>query len=257
MRKTTVILFFLIAALQCMGQRDFSTGWVFVGIKGGVNLPTMHYTDKWLSELPQIMKPKPIVGVFVDIPLNSFITFSPELLYVERGMNTIYTHYSSYEIQYSIKARYVDARLPFHFGSNVTKSIQPYVVTGVDIGYLLGGNIHLIQPEMPLPELEVKIGNANMNRLYVGAFAGLGVKLFRIVKGQKIHLRIEAAYNMGFVDSFSKMEHDEDAHSVNVNAYNITGKRFPRGLEATVGFTFPIYPDMNDACYGFSKNKWK
>ena len=74
---------------------------------------------------------------------------------------------------------------------------------------------------------------------------------------QLTHWTINATYNFDFVDSFTEMEHSDAAQPVNVNAYNTTGKRFPKGMEITIGFAIPIVPDKNDACYTWERNKWK
>lgn len=96
-----------------------------------------------------------------------------------------------------------------------------------------------------------------MGRLYAGAFAGFGMRFFHTMNGKKAQLRIEAVYDFDFLDTFSRMEHGDEANSVNVNAYNITGKRLPKGIAVTMGLVVPLLPDKNDACYSFSKNKWK
>ncbi len=246
----------LLAISLCGFSQKPKTNGITIGIKGGVNLAGMLYTDSHLSSLPQETDIKPVVGVFVDIPLTYTLDFVPELLYVERGMKTIYLHYSGNEVRYELSSRYVDVRLPLLFGPKVTPHFQPYIIAGADVGYLLGGNICLYQPWLPSPNTTIKMGKANMYPFYIGAFAGLGMRLLRVMNGRKAQFRIDAIYNMDFVDSFSVMEHADASHPVNVNAYNITGKRFPRGIEVTMGLVVPLRPDKNNACYGFSKNKW-
>jgi hypothetical protein len=140
---------------------------------------------------------------------------------------------------------------------HVTQWIQPYLIVGMDAGYLLGGTIQLQQPGLPCPEATIMIGKANMRSLYIGAFGGLGMRFRFFVNDRIAHLIINATYNFDFVDSFTEMEHNDAAQPVNVNAYNTTGKRFPHGFEITVGMAFPISPDKNDACYSFSKNRWR
>lgn len=228
-----------------------------VGVKGGVNLSKMMFTDWHLSDLPQQFAIRPTGGVFVDLPLTRFLGIAPELVYSERGMRTVYTHYSGYDVDYSIKSRYVDFRLPVLIGVELLPWFQPYLVFGGDVGYLLGGKVHLQQTGLPNPDLTVNLGKANMNPLYLGAFGGLGFRFFKAVNGHRAQLKIEATYNHEFLDTFSVMEHNDDAVPENVNAYNITGKRFPQGIEISVGVTLPLMPDKNDACYTFSRNKWR
>ena len=254
--KALAMLGLLAISLCGFGQKPKAEG-ITIGVKGGVNLAGMLYTDSHLSALPQETDLKPVGGVFVDIPLASALGFVPELLYVERGMKTAYSHYSGNEVRYELSSRYVDVRLPFLFGLNVTPGFQPYLIAGADLGYLLGGDIRLQQPGLPCPDTTLTMGKANMNPFYVGAFAGVGIRLFHDMNGRKAQLRIEAVCNMDYVDSFSAMEHADASHPVNVNAYNTTGKRLPRGIEVTMGVVVPLRPNTDDACYSFSKNKWK
>ena len=256
MRKFLFILCLVAASIWALGQQRTSNQ-VSLGIKGGVNFAGMTYTDWHLSELPQQMPIRPVGGIFVDIPLSKHIGLAPEVMYVERGMKTAYFHYSNYEVQYEIHSRYVDLRLPFLAGINITSWMQPYLVAGLDVGWLLGGNIHLRQLGFPDPDTTIMIGKANMRSLYFGAFGGLGIRFFREINGQKTQLKIDATYNFDFVDTFTDMEHSDEAQPINVNAYNITGKRFPKGIEITVGITIPLRSGEDDACYSFSKNRWK
>ena len=259
MKKNVVILCLLLVlqnAAVAQSNGFSSPKEVSIGLKGGINLAGMTFTAPRLSELPQSMALKPVGGVFVDIPLLDWLAVVPELMYVERGMATHYMHYSGCEVDYAIRSRYADFRLPVLIGVNLTSWFQPYLVAGGDAGYLLGGSIHLWQPGLPSPDLTTDLGEANMKPLYLGAFGGLGLRFFKPMKGHRAQLRIEATYNHAFVDTFSEMEHNDSASPLNVNAYNITGKRFPRGIEVTMGLVVPLTPDK-DACYSFSKNKYK
>ena len=64
-------------------------------------------------------------------------------------------------------------------------------------------------------------------------------------------MKIEAAYNYGIMDTFSKMEHDGTTPPVNVNAYNTTGKRLTRGLECCISIGIPLKFAEKDACSNF------
>lgn len=251
------LLLLLQYAATAQNHRRSAPREASIGLKGGINLAGMAFTDPHLSELPQNMALRPVGGVFVDLPLSDWLAVVPEMMYVERGMVTHYTHYSGGEVDYSIRSRYVDFRLPVLVGVNLTPWLQPYLVAGGDAGWLLGGDIHLLQPNMPRPDLTTDLGKANMSPLYLGAFGGLGLRFFMPMNGHWAQLRVEATYHRAFVDTFSEMEHKDAANPLNVNAYNITGKRFPKGIEVTLGLVVPLLPDKNDACYTFSKNKYK
>lgn len=259
MKRLPVVIVFLFLSSFGMAQRlnptysDRTT----LGFRAGINLPGMKYTDKHLSVLPQQIVIKPVGGVFVEIPLTRRLSIAPEVMYVERGMKTNYTHSSGYNVSYSIHSRYVDLRVPLNCGFQITPWFRPYLTIGIDGGYLLGGTIQLQQTGLPRPETTIMIGKANMYPWYVGAFGGLGMRFHFHIKEQIAHIILNATYHLDFLDSFTEMEHTDVAQPINVDAYNITGKRFPKGFEITMGMAFPISPDKNDACYNFSKNHWK
>ena len=149
MKRLAIILFVLIPILVFPQRRqNIPEGQAAFGIIGGMNMAGMTYTEQHLSSLPQTMTYWPVGGLFLDVPLSHYLSFAPEWLFVGRGMKTSYTHYSGGEVQYEIKSRYVDLRVPFLLGVNVTDELQPYLVIGVDAGWLLGGKIHLNQPGM-------------------------------------------------------------------------------------------------------------
>lgn len=250
------LLLFLQFTASAQSYRRSAPPHISIGLKGGVNLASMAFTDIHLSGLPQNKVLRPVGGVFVDLPLSTCISIVPELVYIERGMATHYTHYSGCEVDYSIHSRYVALRLPMLVGVNLTSWFQPYLVAGGDVGYLLGGNMRLQQPGLPSPNLTADLGRANMSPLYLGAFGGLGLRFFMPMNGRRAQLKVEATYNLDFMDTFSAMEHSESANPLNVNAYNVTGKRLPKGIEVTMGLAISLIQEK-DACYSFSKNKWK
>lgn len=257
MRKLAIVLCLLLLPCWSMAQwtGNKTKDKITVGIKGGINLPGMRYTDSHQSVLPQDTILKPMGGVFVDIPINQFLTVAPEVMYVGRGVRTTYMHYSGIKTRYALNAHYVDLRIPVMLGIEVTSWFQPYLVVGPDVGYCLGGKIQIDQAGMPKPEISIPLGKANITPWYLGAFGGLGVRFFPTINEKRAQIKLDAVYNYSFIDSFSPMEHNESSQAQNVNAYNLTGERFPRGIEVTMGLVIPLIQEK-DACYGFSRNSW-
>lgn len=255
MRKLAIVFCLLILPSWSMAQwtGNKTKDNISIGIKGGINFPGMRYTDPHQSVLPQDTLIKPLGGVFVDIPINQFLTIAPEVMYVGRGMRTHYKHYSNNTIIYGIQANYVDLRIPVMLGIEVTSWFQPYLVVGPDAGYCLGGKIQIDQAGMPNPEISVPLGKANITPWYLGTFGGLGLRFFPTINEKRAQIKLDAVYNYSFMDSFSPMEHNETSQAQNVNAYNLTGERFPRGIEVTLGVVIPLIREK-DACYGFSRN---
>ena len=225
---------------------------VAIGIKGGVALPGMSYSDKYLSELAQDAFFAPVGGLFVSVPLGDIVSIAPEVMYANRGVKMRYTHLSNATVQYSIASKYVDLRIPVQARLQVSELFQPYAFAGAEAGYLLGGQIHISRSIPIVMDETIDIGKANMAPYHVGAFAGLGIRSDIDFGSLTLSVRLEASYHQGFLDSYSEMENSESAVPVNVNAYNISGKRIPKGLELCLGIGIPLrFSSSDDACSTF------
>ncbi len=234
-----------------IGNRNTES--VAIGIKGGVALPGMSYSDKYLSELEQDAFFAPVGGLFVSVPLGDIVSIAPEVMWVNRGVKMQYTHFSGAAVHYSIASQYVDLRVPVLARLKVAEGFQPYVFTGAEAGYLLGGQIHISRSIPIVMDEIIDIGKANMAPYHVGAFAGLGIRSDIGFGSLTLSIRLEVSYHQGFVDSYSEMEHAETAMPININAYYISGKRMPKGLELCLGIGLPLkFDNSDDACSTFT-----
>lgn len=258
----SVLLCFWATALAQMKKGGFGDA-TAIGIKGGLTIPKMLYTDGNLFSLDQDFVIKPIGGAFVDIPLNEMASFAPEVMLAQRGMATSYVHHSGTLVNYHIASNHVDLRLPFCCRYLVVNAFQPYAIAGIEAGCLLGGEIHLDRsnPDYAAAvdlDTTISIGAANMDLVHVGIFAGLGVRSDIDLGHYTLMIRLEATYHQGFVDSYSQMEHEETATPVNVNAYEISGLRLPYGFEFCLYLGVPLkFKHPRGACWSFSRNKYK
>ena len=227
-----------------------------VGIKGGVNIPQMWYFgNKPLSQLEQKMTFTPTGGLFVEIPVGSSLIIAPEAMYVQRGTDISYEHISGSNVHYVMNVTYVDLRLPFEFRLPIKPYFQPYLVAGAEAGMRLFGQIQIQRTEPIVMDETIDVGDANMGLIHAGAFAGVGIRSRFNVGTMGMIVKLSASYHQGFVDTYSKMEKENTAQSVNVNAYQITGSRLPRGIEATLGIAIPLEKRQDDACASFSKDR--
>ena len=234
-----------------IGNRNTES--VAIGIKGGVALPGMSYSDKYLSELAQDAFFAPVGGLFVSVPLGDIVSIAPEVMYANRGVKMRYTHLSNATVQYSIASKYVDLRVPVQARLQVSELFQPYVYAGAEAGYLLGGQIHIDHSVPIVMDETIDIGKANMASCHVGAFVGLGIRSDIDFGSFALSVRLEASYHQGFLDSYSEMEHAETAAPVNINAYNLSGKRMPKGMELGLSIGLPLrFDNSDDACSTFT-----
>lgn len=271
------------APLKTKRNKNDRSNVVSVGIKGGVTWPSMDFTDPNLSDLPRVplydtlflfqqqqtdttgtarvsykdtllYSFKPIFGVFVDVPIGEHISIAPEIMYVKRGMHTGYYNRDSLYTDYSIRSRGIDLRVPLVFSFKLGSVVQPYVFAAPDFGLVLGGTIRQImeaESSTTVDTTTLAIDAGNMNLFHFSVLGGVGVRFNFNFNKFSMLMKVEAGYNYGVLDTFSKMEHDDLAAPVNVNAYNTTGKRLTRGLECCVSIGIPLKFAEKDACSNF------
>lgn len=234
-----------------VGNRNTES--VSIGVKGGLAMPGMAYSEKHLSELTQELYMAPMCGLYVDVPLGGIVSIAPEVMFAQRGVSMNYQHYSGADVNYSIHSKYADLRVPVLARLKLADAFQPYVFGGAEAGYLLGGQIHIDRSAPVAMDETIDIGKANMAAIHVGAYAGLGVRSDIDCGFVTLSVRLEASYHRGFVDSYSEMEHAETAMPININAYNVSGKRMPKGLELCLGIGLPLrFDNSDDACSTFT-----
>lgn len=228
---------------------------VAIGLKGGVNMPRMLYLNNpAVNQLKQDLTFVPMGGVFMDIPLGNALTLSPEFAYLKRGTQLSFEHHTGMTVNYSMSVHFVDFRLPFELRWPIKPYFQPYLLAGAEVGMRLGGQIHMDRTEPAHFDQTIDVGNANMNMIHAGAFAGLGIRSRIGLGSRDMVLKLSASVHQGLLDSYSATERDGTATALNVNAYQPKGSRLPQGLEVCLGIAIPL-ERQDDACATFSKDR--
>lgn len=240
------------------GQYNQQKDPIAIGIKGGLNIPRMlYFQNEALSRLSQNILFTPTGGLFVEIPVGSNLIIAPEAMYVQRGTDITYKHFSGSQVHYSINASYADLRLPFELRWPIKRYIQPYVLVGAEAGMRLFGQIHIDRTAPIELDQTVEVGDANLNRIHAGVFAGVGLRSSFDIGRMGMVVKLSASIHQGLMDSYSAMEKEGSAQTVNVNAYQITGMRLPQGLEITLGVAIPLQLKQEDACATFSNDRYR
>lgn len=267
MKKLSIILllaFFIPVTSFAQLGKSGTGNVVAIGFKGGLSFPQMHYSDGPLHDLPQAwlkdaegsFRMFPIGGLFVDVPLGDFVSVAPEVMFAQRGVSMRYEHFSGANVDYSINSKYVDLRVPVIARLKVAEAFQPYILAGLEAGYLLGGQIQEKRSAPIAFDTAIYIGKANMATVHAGVFAGAGIRSDINCGAFTLMLKLDATYHHGILDSYSSMERDESANASNVNAYYVEGKRFPSGLEFCLSIGLPLkFNATDDACSTF-KDKY-
>ena len=231
---------------------------VSIGLKGGVNLPRMYYfNNKALQQLPQAFTFTPMGGLFVDIPMGNVLALSPEVVYLQRGTDISYEHYSGSKVHYTMSVHFADFRLPLEIRLPIRPYFQPYLSVGAEAGMRLGGQIHIDRTAPIELDQTIDVGDANMNLIHAGAFTGLGIRSRINLGGRHLLLKLGASVHQGLLDNYGAAEKEGSVPAVNVNAYQVTGWRLPQGLEVTLGVAIPLEKHLEDACATFAKDRYR
>lgn len=241
---------------------------VIIGLKGGVDMAGMKYTLSTLSSAEQSIYLRPAGGVFAEFPLSKSFSIGADVMFQGRGVNmTYYDHGDErYSVNYKITSNYFDLRIPFTFRFIPKKVVNPYIFIAPDFSMLGGGGISLNQKASPYGNSEldetIEIGDANMKSYSISAIAGVGARFNLNFSRFALVMKLDVAYNFGFVNTYSDKEMNHgfgnqpyNENIVNVNSYMEVGKRYNRGLEVMFSIGLPL-KFLRDACDGFgNKNK--
>ena len=255
-----VILLCVCAGTISFAQSGGNTSWqesVSIGLKGGINMPRMYYfNNEALQQLPQKDTITLMGGLFVDIPFGNVLALSPEVVYLKRGTDISYEHRSGSLVHYTMSVHYVDFRLPLEVRLPIKPYFQPYLTVGGEVGMRLGGQIHIDRTAPIELNQTIDVGDANMNMIHAGAFAGLGVRSRIGIGSRHILLKLGATVHQGLLDNYGAAEKEGSVPAGNVNAYQVTGWRLPQGLEITLGVAIHLEKHLEDACATFAKDRY-
>lgn len=221
------------------------------GVKGGVNLPRLYYTEPNLRSLPHDLMITPSASLFVEIPFLRPCTIAPELNYQVRGGSFSYLFDQQFQETYQLQASMVSFRIPVFFYMPISDRVKPYLFLSPDLGFTLSGDIKLTHPNHELTDYAVNVNPSNFKYAYLGALGGLGIRFNFPLSLITIVVKADAAVNCGFRDTYTQHEHSGLAIPENVSTYYLTGKRYSRGLEVHLSLGFFI--NKYDACAGFGK----
>ena len=210
------------------------TAQTYIGIKGGLNYPSVRYSNAYLNDYRTKSFSATIFGVFAELPLNeqNTLSFRPEITLMTRGQQI-----NDKTVAYSMDAKYTDLYLPFVYtfrNEEDNAFLNPFILAGPVVGAATGG-------EIKLDRTKIDVSDGSLNPLHLGVYAGAGVKIPIRSNGREVlNLAVEAGYFLGLNDTYSKKEKDGDSKALNVNSYEIDGTRKHRGLQVQVSAAVPL-----------------
>lgn len=268
MKKTLLTILALmlagVAVAQLHGNQKRGEN-VAIGIKVGGNLPSYFYTEN--SDLNALdydsllTRVRPMLGLQVEIPmLGGVVYVAPEVLFTQRGDSRLFFNTPlDTLVRYQAKVNYLEARLPISIAIPVSQTFKPYVFAAPSFGLALptvgpfASEIrqYSLNQAKTLDDV-VAVDSSNMAPYDYGVTLGAGLRFNFDFSSFAMIVKLEGGYHLGLKDTYSEKEHYNQAAAVNVNAYNINGKRLNRGIEATLTIAFPLDFHPKDDCFYWS-----
>ena len=232
MRNKKLLLLAVFSAL-CLSVWSQTSDRIYFGVRGGMNLSWADYSE--LKNRDPKMLFGGVGGVYAEFEFgeNRLFSIRPEVNWLSRG-----TKISDSDLDYKLKAKYVDVRLPLVFNFGNYQKIRPYLYVAPLIGFVRGGNISLTENGI---NYKVDVSKASMASTYFAGTVGAGVKIPILLSNSKrMQFSLEANYQHGFTDTYSDMEKDGEAIAVNRFWYDIRGNRKLHGVEITASLSIPL-----------------
>lgn len=232
---------------------------LYIGVGGGFHQNSMKYSnlDKTVFPTSEALN-SGLFTMFLQYETGNRHQFAvrPEFAFLHRGgmLTDIGKNLPGYDRDienafYSLDAKYFDFRVPFIFNVGPSDvSIRPYIYAAPVVGLSLGGHIKMQEEykDGMYFGYGIDVTKANLAAAYLAAAVGLGFKYQFFAGSHKLFLNLEASYEHGLTETYSKMEKDGSAQ-VNPNIfpvkYVIEGNRKFSGLEvrATLAIPFGVF----------------
>ncbi|WP_455622178.1 OmpA family protein [Parabacteroides sp.] len=206
---------------------------IHLGVKGGIGISKGSYSE--MKSHSSKMNVGGVGGVFAEFEFGESRLFSirPEVDWLSRGIKV-----SDDNLDYRLKAKYVDFRLPLVFNFGSPEGVRPFLYVAPVVGFVRGGNITLNDWT---GDYEIDVTKASMASTYFAGAIGGGVKIpIPVSDNKRLQLTFEANYQYGFTDTYSDIEKDGDAIALNRPFYNLTGNRKLQGFEITASLSIPL-----------------
>lgn len=234
------VFYFIKPASAQSSKLDSILNKVSIGVKTGINFPTMQYSDANLSEYRSSLFLRGSLGLFAEIKLKSNFSIRPEMVFIGKGQKI-----NDIGINYKFSSNYYDVRLPVIYNFRKISFFEPYLLVAPTLGFASGGKVEF-------QDMKKDITNASISSTDFGLMLGCGAKYPLKIMNYNVLIGAEVNYNYGLSDTYSKKEIDGTAAALNRFSYSIDGTRKNRGFGVAVSLAIPL---KNFASLLVKKNK--
>lgn len=235
---------------------------VSVGIGGGWHTNAMRFSSLDKSMYPD--RSNSNSGVFTlfaqyDIDKGRHFSVRPEFAFLRRGgrLNNIGMPEGGYadglsDVFYQLNSGYVDFRVPLMYSFlDAAGTFRPYLALAPVLGFSTGGDVRLQQnyTDSSYDGYALKLTDSNIAAAYFAFSLSAGVSCRIKVADRAFNVGLEAGYELGLTDTYSKKERNGEISSVNGASGKVSGTRKYSGfgIKATVSVPLNVFKKRSKA----------
>ena len=231
-----------------IAKSEIPTGWMdkwSVGISGGYHNNIMRFSELNKDSYDDRgFLHSGLFAVFAEYDINGVVSVRPEVAFLKRGGEQSISRVSQIKSGlYSLKSGYFDFRIPVLYNFTLNSSLlKPYAYATPVLGFSTGGNLHMSAQKYCGEEIEydMELSNGNIASAYLAFALGGGVKYPISFMGHTCYVGVEAGYELGLTDTYSKVEKSGEATNKNAASGTPVGTRKYSGMEVKVSVQVPL-----------------
>ena len=203
----TILCLFVLAAMSASAfpSIDF-------GVKGGVSVADLKgddgwsaYEDFWDSSADRMVKPGFAGGVAAEIDLGMGLLLTPEVLYVQKGVEADYIERFGSEYTLKVRQDYIEVPVLMRYRFSAQFPFSANVFLGPAVAFGVSSKAEYI-PKNPWEDKPHEADIANPASIDVGIAVGCGLDYAVNAVGR---LTFDIRYTLGLVDAFEDKSFDE------------------------------------------------
>lgn len=226
---------------------------VSVGIGGGWHTNAMRFSALDKSMYPD--RSNSNSGVFTlfaqyDIDRGRHFAVRPEFAFLRRGgrLNNIGIPDGGYtggleDVFYQLDSRYFDIRIPVMYSFlDQNTTFRPYLALAPVLGFSTGGTVRMQQDYMDSSYQGnvLKLSDATIAAAYFALSLSAGVRYQFKVADRSFAIGLEAGYELGLTDTYSRKETNGEITNVSGSTERVAGTRKHSGFELKATVSVPL-----------------
>jgi len=218
MKKSSLVVLLLVFFINGFAQINSPfLQKTAIGLKMGINTANIMYTENMYNDYNKDLLLRKHFGIFASYRFSNILFFRPEMLFINKGVKI------NEDFDYSFEATYLEVGMPLGLYFLRMGNLHPYLLAGPYFSVVREGVIKF-------DDFELAMTNGNVKGTEAGLRFGIGVQYPQRIGNMYINLGGEVSYDYGLTDTWSEAEHNGESFGVNINPYEIEGKRKNRAL---------------------------